>query len=128
MSQEKKAPFTEHQFEQVIGNFLRAGVILSAAIVLTGGSIFLYRHASERPEHHVFHGEPREWSTLTGVFSSNTLQRGQAIIMVGLLALILTPISRVALSLVGFALERDWMYVGFTAIVLSLLLYSLLAA
>lgn len=119
---------SEYQFEQIIGNFLRIGVILAASIVLIGGTIFLFRHAAELPEHHVFHGEPREWSTLAGIFSNNTLKHGQAIIMVGLLALILTPITRVALSLIAFALERDWMYVGFTAIVLTLLLYSLLAA
>lgn len=125
---ENKAPFTEQQFERVIGNFLRTGVLVSAMIVLIGGTIFLSRHASEMPEHHVFHGEPREWSTLPGIFSANTLKHGQAIIMVGLLALILTPICRVALSLVAFALERDWMYVCFTAFVFALLLYSLLAA
>jgi uncharacterized membrane protein len=125
---ERKPPFTEHQFEQVIGNFLRAGVIVSALIVLIGGSVFLYRHGWETPEHHVFRGEPRAWSTLSGIFSGNTLKHGQPIIMLGLLALILTPIARVALSLVAFALERDWMYVCFTAIVFGLLLYSLLVA
>ncbi len=118
----------EQKFEQLIGNFLRTGVLLSASIVLIGGSIYLYRHGGELPEHHAFHGEPHAWSTLAGIFSSGTLKRGQGIVMVGLLVLILTPITRVALSLVAFGLERDWMYVAFTAIVLSLLLYSLLAA
>jgi uncharacterized membrane protein len=125
---EHKAPFTEQQFENLIGNFLRAGVILAASIVLVGGAIYLYRHGAETPEHHVFHGEPQAWSTLAGIFSTATLKRGQGIIMTGLLALILTPIARVALCLAAFALERDWMYVSFTAIVFGLLLYSLLAA
>jgi uncharacterized membrane protein len=119
---------TDQQFENVIGNFLRAGVILAASIVLIGGGVYLDRHGRETPEHHVFHGEPQAWSTLAGVFSASTLTHGRAIIMAGLLVLILTPIARVALSLVGFALQRDWLYVGFTAIVFGLLLYSLLAA
>jgi len=42
----------------------------------------------------------------------------------GLLLLIATPIARVAFSIVGFALERDRMYVVFTLIVLAILLYS----
>ena len=125
---DRKAPFTDQQFENVIGNFLRAGVILAALIVLAGGCIYLYRHGVETPEHQLFHGEPRAWSTLAGIFSTATLKRGQGIIMTGLLVLILTPIARVALSFVAFALERDWLYVGFTAIVFGLLMYSLLAA
>jgi uncharacterized membrane protein len=119
---------TDQQFENVIGNFLRAGVILAASVVLVGGAVYLYRHGGETPEHHMFHGEPQAWSTLGGIFSSATLKRGQGIVMAGLLVLILTPIARVALSLGAFALQRDWMYVSFTAIVFGLLMYSLLAA
>jgi uncharacterized membrane protein len=45
-----------------------------------------------------------------------------------LLFLIATPIVRVAFSIVGFAMERDRMYVVFTLIVLAILLYSLLGS
>ena len=50
---------------------------------------------------------------------------GQAIIQFGLLLLIATPVARVAFSAVGFAIERDSMYVVITLIVLAILLYSL---
>ncbi len=49
-------------------------------------------------------------------------------IQLGLLLLIATPIARVAFSVVGFAIERDRMYVVFTLIVLAILLYSLLGS
>jgi len=52
--------------------------------------------------------------------------RAQSVIQLGILALIATPILRVAVSLVGFAMERDVKYVGITALVLALLLYSLI--
>jgi uncharacterized membrane protein len=39
--------------------------------------------------------------------------------------LIATPVARVLLSVLGFALERDWMYVVFTLLVLALLIYTL---
>jgi uncharacterized membrane protein len=42
-----------------------------------------------------------------------------------LLLLIATPVARVATSIMGFAAEQDWMYVGFASIVLVILLYSL---
>jgi uncharacterized membrane protein len=43
----------------------------------------------------------------------------------GLALLLLTPIVRVALSLIAFARERDRTYVILTAVVLVLLLYGL---
>ena len=49
---------------------------------------------------------------------------GQAIIVAGLLILILTPVVRVTVSLIGFARERDRTYVAITAAVLLLLLLS----
>jgi len=45
-----------------------------------------------------------------------------------LLLLIATPIARVAFSVVGFAIERDRLYVIFTLIVLAVLLYSFLGS
>jgi uncharacterized membrane protein len=51
--------------------------------------------------------------------------QGRGIIQLGLLLLIATPVARVALSIVGFAAERDRMYVSFALIVLAILFYSL---
>jgi uncharacterized membrane protein len=51
---------------------------------------------------------------------------GQAVIVAGLLLLIATPVTRVAVSLVAFARERDRAFVGITATVLFLLLLSFL--
>jgi uncharacterized membrane protein len=51
--------------------------------------------------------------------------QGRGIIQLGLLLLIATPVARVALSIFGFAAERDRMYVGFATIVLVILLSSL---
>ena len=46
-------------------------------------------------------------------------------IQLGLLILIATPVARVAFSAFGFAVERDYLYVGITLFVLAVLLYSL---
>jgi uncharacterized membrane protein len=54
--------------------------------------------------------------------------RGRGLIQLGLLLLIATPIARVAFSIVGFAIERDRLYVVFTLIVLAILLFSLLGS
>jgi len=57
-----------------------------------------------------------------------TFPNGRGIIQFGLLLLIATPVARVAFSIFGFAQERDRMYVVFTVIVFSILLFSLLGS
>jgi len=51
--------------------------------------------------------------------------RSRAVIQLGLLILIVTPIARVLFSLVGFIFEKDWIYVIITFIVLFILFSSL---
>lgn len=109
----------------ILGNLLRAGVLLSAAVVLCGGCIYLSGHAHDATNYRVFAGEPSEFRTIRGVIRSATNGRGRGLIQLGLLLLIATPIARVAFSVVGFAIERDRLYMGFTLIVLAILLYSL---
>jgi uncharacterized membrane protein len=49
----------------------------------------------------------------------------EAVVQLGLVLLIATPVARVALTLGAFVLQRDWLYVALTALVLGLLLYGL---
>jgi uncharacterized membrane protein len=46
----------------------------------------------------------------------------------GLLVLLLTPVARVVVSIVGYVRERDWWFVLYTGIVLALLIGSFVAA
>lgn len=48
-----------------------------------------------------------------------------AFLSLGLLVLIATPILRVAGSILGFALERDWRYALITTVVLVIVLLSI---
>jgi uncharacterized membrane protein len=118
----------DHRIEVILGNLLRTGVLISAAIVLWGACIYLFRHAHEPADYRIFRGEPSEFRTIPGVIQSVINGRGRGWIQLGLLLLIATPIARVAFSIVGFAMERDRMYVAFTLIVLGILLYSLLGS
>jgi uncharacterized membrane protein len=114
--------------EVILGNLLRAGVLFSAAIVVCGAGVYLYRHGHELADYRVFLGEPPEFRTIPGVIRSVISGHGRGLIQLGLLFLIATPIARVAFSIVGFAIERDRLYVGFTLLVLVILLYSLLGS
>jgi uncharacterized membrane protein len=121
-------PWDDHRIEVILGNLLRVGVLISAAVVLWGACIYLSRHAHEPANYRVFRGEPSDFRTIRGVIQSVINGRGRGVIQLGLLLLIATPIARVSFSIVGFALERDRMYVAFTLIVLAILLYSLLGS
>lgn len=46
--------WNDHRMEGVIGNLLRTGVILSAALVAAGGSVYLARHGGERVDRGFF--------------------------------------------------------------------------
>lgn len=126
--QPQAQPWNDHRIEIILGNLLRAGVLISAAIVVLGACIYLSRHAHEPADYRVFRGEPSEFRTIPGVMQSVVNDRGRGWIQLGLLLLIATPIARVAFSIVGFAMEHDRMYVVFTLIVLAVLLYSLLGS
>ena len=121
-------PWRDRRIEIILGNLLRIGVLVSAAVVLLGASIYLSRHAHEPADYRVFRGEPSEYRTIRGVIQSAISGGGRGLIQLGLLLLIATPIARVAFSVVGFAIERDRLYVAFTLIVLAILLYSLLGS
>jgi uncharacterized membrane protein len=120
--------WTDQRVETIVGKLLRAGVILSASVVLLGGIIFLVTHGTEKATYRVFLGEPSDLRTLRGIIHRAVHFRGRGVIQLGLLLLIATPIARVAFSIFGFAEEKDRLYVIFTGIVLAILLYSFLGS
>lgn len=123
-----KRSWTDQRIENILGNLLRAGVLLSALVVLIGGVIYLLRHGRSPMDFGVFRGEPADLRGVRGIIRDTLALRGRGIIQLGLLLLIATPVARVAFSIFGFAEERDRMYVVFTVIVFSILLYSLIGS
>ncbi len=124
----KPQPWRDRRMEVILGNLLRTGVMISAAVVLWGACIYLFRHWHEAADYRIFRGEPSDFRTIPGVIESVRGGHGRGWIQLGLLLLIATPIARVAFSIVGFSIERDRLYVGFTCVVLAILLYSLLGS
>ena len=111
--------------EKTLAKLLRSGVLLAAAVVLAGAIWYFSEHAGTVPNYRAFHGEPKEFSGVTGILSGVLRGEPRALIQLGLLLMIATPVARVGLSVVLFALERDRLYVVLTLIVLATLLTSL---
>jgi uncharacterized membrane protein len=120
--------WTDQRIENILGNLLRAGVLLAALVVLIGASIYLIRHGRSPADYRIFQGEPADLRNIRGIFQQAFALQGRGVIQLGLLLLIATPVARVAFSVWGFAEEHDRMYVVFTLIVLAVLLYSLLGS
>ena len=120
--------WTDETVEQVIGNLLRVGVLVAALIVLAGGILYLYKYGGEPVNYREFHGVDAKFCSPIGIAQAATTRSSRAIIQLGLLVLIATPVIRVIFSVFAFARERDWAYVGITLVVLVILLYSLFSA
>jgi uncharacterized membrane protein len=120
--------WTDRRIENILGNLLRTGVVVSAVIVFCGAVVFLARHGRAPADFRVFQGEPSELRSVPGVVRDAMDLSGRGIIQLGLLFLIATPVVRVIFSIWGFAAERDRMYVVFTVIVLAILIFSLVGS
>ena len=89
------------RLEQILGRLLGIGVNASSVCLAAGLLV-----------------------TLAG--GNQTLAR--ALLTVGIVVLLATPVARVGASTVGYASRRDWLFVTLTLIVFGELLTSILAA
>jgi uncharacterized membrane protein len=89
------------RLEREIGRVLRTGVTVSSVCLSIGLALSLLG--------------------LTG-------RTDRLLLDAGLIVLLGTPVARVAISVIEYVLERDWMFVVLTSIVLAELLTSVVAA
>jgi uncharacterized membrane protein len=116
------------RLENLISLVLRLGVLASLLCVVSGTVVTFIHH----PEYRSSGAELRRLTepaaafphTLGDVLSGVRAGRGQAIVAIGLLLLIATPIMRVAVSILVFFYQKDRIFTLITAVVLSLLLAS----
>ncbi|MBW4562853.1 MAG: DUF1634 domain-containing protein [Mojavia pulchra JT2-VF2] len=115
----------EQKFENLLSNLLKFGVLIASAVVLFGGIIYLVHHGSEPAKYQVFRGEPSQFRSLNGVVKALLAGSDRAIIQLGLLLLVATPILRIVISFFTFLKMRNWKFVIITLLVLTSLIYSL---
>jgi uncharacterized membrane protein len=113
-------------FERYLGAVLRVGVLTSALVVVAGGGVYLVHHGRETTDYQTFHEDRltklRIPQSIVAVALTGS---GRGIVQLGLLLLIATPVARVAVSAIGFARQRDFVYVALTLFVFGVLLYGL---
>jgi uncharacterized membrane protein len=114
----------DQDLEKIIGQLLRTGVLVSSAVVLAGGIVYLIRHGGQQPQFGTFHGEPDKMKSPGPMCRAIRHGEGRPLIALGLLLLILTPIARIVFSIFGYLLEKDYLYVSITLFVLSVILWN----
>jgi len=114
--------------ELLISTVLRSGVLTSLTVILVGTLLTFLHHpeyVSSRQElARLTQGGAGFPHTLRDVVAGLAALRGQAVVVLGLLILIATPVVRVAVTVLVFLEERDRIYVAITATVLIFLLLS----
>ena len=115
---------TPERFREMVSGVLIVGVVVSAAFIAVGfvaalavgwqGSLLGAATATSATTD--FANLPDRLATLEPA----------AIVQLGLVTLLATPVARVAASVVGFALEGDRLYTAITTAVLLILLTSIL--
>ena len=116
----------DHSIENMMGRLLQAGVLLASAVVLIGGLLYLRAHAGIAKDYRTFTGEPASLRHPVELFRLLMTGDAGAIVQLGVLLLIATPIARVVFAAVGFAVERDRLYVVISLVVLAVLIFGLL--
>ena len=116
---------TDERLEGIIGDLLGWGVFVAGVAVFLGGIAYLMQHHADVVSYSKFHPGSPDLRSITGIFKSAFQMHADAIVQLGLVLLILTPIVRVGVALVGFSLQRDRLYVIISLIVLSVLVFSI---
>jgi uncharacterized membrane protein len=119
-----KKKIQDKDLELIIGQLLRYGVLLSSLVVAAGGIVYFIRHGYQQPAFDTFRGEPDKMRKPLEMLKAIGHGEGRPLIAFGLLLLILTPIARIGFSIIGYLLEKDYLYVLITGFVLAVILLN----
>lgn len=117
--------FNDTDLQAIIGNVLRYGVLLALSVALIGGIILLFNHSGDTVDFTTFtEKHDNIYIVFDNIMKGVAQGDGEAIIFLGVLLLFLTPALRLVLSLISFFLEKDWLYIIITLIVIGIIALS----
>jgi uncharacterized membrane protein len=114
--------------ELMISSILRVGVVLSASLIVAGMFLSFAADPQKARQPSSLRGLTGPAATfphsLAAIMHGTAHVQGPAIVALGLLVLVATPVVRVGASVAGFLYERDPTFVVITTTVLTLLIVS----
>lgn len=117
---------SDERLDLVMGRLLQAGVLIAAFVVAVGAIALIATHGRDPLTLPPVEKEPAVLRSVVAVVAGALRGNVDAVIQLGLLLLIATPVTRVAFTLVAFVIRRDRIFVVVTAIVLGILLYGVI--
>ena len=117
-------PFTDIDLNRSVGNLLRLGVLLSVITSIIG-FIKLFMEGFVMPKKYKLLEMGSSSEKVWGQFWNSLMKgEGMAIIQLGILFLIFTPLVRIIFALIGYLKEKDYVYVIISLIVLAIMAVS----
>jgi len=120
---------TEHRFKAAIAYVLRYGVVASFVLVAMGSLLLFFEgqtgYSSLGTAEQLFGVRDKFLVGLAPLVQGVEAAKPYAIIDLGLVVLLATPVARVIISMFLFAEERSYAFVAITATVLAILLLSM---
>ena len=114
--------------ELIISFVLRIGVITSFFLIIAGSIIsFVHHHeyiSSPTTLGHLTKPGASFFHTIPDIINGLGDFRGQAIVALGLILLIVTPITRVFISIILFIFQGDRIFILITSLVFFILVFS----
>ena len=100
-------------------------MVISTLITLAGGILYLTSGVT-RVDYRTFRGEPVTLRRVSEIVGAAAGLEPKGIMQLGIVLLLATPLARVVLAAISFALQKDVLYLMVTAVVFAVLLFSLL--
>ncbi len=124
MMPESPSEYKDRDLQQLVGNLLRWGVIIAMSLVVAGLLLYLFQRGEGAVNYTEFN--PLRFQGFAHLFQGLSNADYHAVIQLGVMVLIATPVMRVVLALIGFALEKDRLYVTVSMIILCVILFSII--
>jgi uncharacterized membrane protein len=118
--------FDDARMEAIMGRLLQVGVLLAATVVLVGGVMYLFGQRGAQANYRLFIARPIQLRHPLALLQGIARGDASAIVVLGILLLVATPICRVIFAVIAFAIERDRLYVAISLTVLAVLLLGML--
>lgn len=121
----KSSQRSSGRLEAILAVLISFGVLTAAAMALTGCVLWLIAYGKQPAELDLISGAGPGLDSVIRIISMALKAEPEALMQLGLVILLLTPLVRVAVSFGYFVVARDRIFTGLTAAVLIVLLAGL---
>lgn len=121
-----KLTIDDQQIKTGISMILSTGVRVSALITAVGALLYLAGAATAAVDYSKYSPNSTPYTDFQNILNGLKMGDSAAIIQLGIVVLLLTPLMRVIYCCFEFSKRQDWQYSIMTALVLAVLTYSLM--